>query len=224
MLLLPLSNARSLSIMLRMFITTLANNLIKFNKIDFGGSNSICLWLTNAVSVDLLKTDGVWDLVISPTNGNPSVSFKVGKNPKINKGLINKLEVWFHREHRDSYQRGLETISDDISRMSLRESISKIGLFQRFLVSKNKININSLYSTSDNFNELLTIRAEIAVSLVGTVYIYTGVNVTGVHGFLRNYLSTRIGHDGYFTGKLRKDPIDKWFKEILYTHVEETLK
>jgi hypothetical protein len=139
----------------------------------------------------------------------------------FNKRTINELNVWFHREHRSNHNTALNSIKALIDKMSIRDKFNEFTFFEKLIFTSKEFNVST---GSVYLDEEVNARIFIQLSLLGNFKLIVETTGERPEGVVGRLFPAHCGLFQEFTGRLKTDPVDSWFKEVLRTHVEQHLK
>lgn len=205
---------------LRMFISILSGHLADINKkLSRVGETTLFQAAGVIVTVALNSEDGSYYLHFTTDLG--SKSFKIGKVATINKSVLNQIEVWFHREHREAYSESLALIEASIKKVNIKPFILGIGWFKRLGFTKN---IMKIKYGSQFLDQLLQTQVTVQRGITNRLAVFVDIYTGNIKGDVLNFIPVHAGIMRSYVASLNKDPVNQWLREVLLEHVDINLK
>ncbi|QZA70514.1 hypothetical protein AH04_27 [Erwinia phage AH04] len=216
-------------IYLRMFLSILAANFTAANKrLEKLVLNQVgnaypqqLLFCANGVSATIMMRESIYYLIVSIATGEGAKEFKLGKTATISKSILNQLEVWFHKEHRQMYNESIGIITASIKRVTIKPFISEIGWIKRLCFTQNVKNIS--YG-SQHLDQLLPTRVTVQRGITNKLQVFVDIHTDNIKGELTKFIPVHAGIMRSYYANQATDPVNKWLREVLLEHVDVNLK
>jgi len=205
------------AIFINLFIKTIELNLNKVNDILARSGYAESLYSMMGVNIVMAidDQDKNYYLVIQALGDEHR--FKLSKQPRISKRVINELKVWFHKHGRDYHTDALAYIKGSIGEIDIRPTIRSYTLWERLLNQSKEIIVSH---RSNLLSEFMTIRVVIHRNIFNRLVVNLDVSSQGPKGKLSSCFPIHFGIFQQYNANSEKEPVNQWIREIVTEHVE----
>lgn len=205
------------AIFINLFIRTIEVNLNKVNDLlaRSGYAESVYAMLGVNIVMAMDEQDKNYYLVFNAFGGEHR--FKLSKQPRISKRVINELKVWFHKHARDYHADALSFIKGSINEIDIRPTIKSYSIWERLLNQSKEIIVEH---RSKLLSDVMTIRIVIHRNLFNKLVVNLDVSSQGPKGRLSSCFPIHFGIFQQYNANVEKDPVNQWIRDIVNEHVE----
>ena len=220
------TSVHATALIIRVLISYIAGNVSALNEIlgeEVGVGDTIILFQRGTLIVTMSRVGGKGVLLIKDVRAGIDHEFKLNsaKTP-ITKRVINDLEVWYHRQLREQEVEARTIGGNLIRKLNLQKELVKFGFMDR-LFGKSKAVL--LKTNNVAFDDLITVAAEVSVSLFGKVTATVAASTTlGTVDYpVRRILPVYFGTDKQFTATAA-EPINDYVFSVIDDQLYSLLK
>jgi hypothetical protein len=215
-------------IYLRMFLSLLAENIARVNKeltnaimlpMSNGAYTQCLLFSAGALRVTLVLEGEIYSLHL--TTGTTERFIKLGKSPHISKSVLNQLEVWFHREHRGTYNEAIDIITQSVNLVNIKPFVNAIGWFKRLIFGQN---VQEIHYGDSNISSLMKTRVVVQRGIFNRLQVFIETHTGDVSGLFTKLVPVHAGIMRTYHANTADTSLNRWIRGVLLEHVERHLK